>query len=216
MGNAGSAQPDLTQTNRVGHIMKQILSLLSILAAVPALAEDTRQLDAHEHGVGVLNIAIEGTTVAMEFHAPGADIVGFEYAAESEADRAAVDAAVATLAAPLDLFVLPAEAECSVKQAIAGLKSEEVHGEHADHDDHSEHDDHAEHEENADETGHTEFHSEYTLACADPDALSDITFAYFDIFENARELEVQIITSSGAQAFEVERDAPALDLRSLF
>ena len=39
--------------------MKQTLSLLSILAAVPALAEDTRQLDAHEHGVGVLNIAMK-------------------------------------------------------------------------------------------------------------------------------------------------------------
>ena len=66
------------------------------------------------------------------------------------------------------------------------------------------------------ESGHTEFHAEYTLACADPDALTKITFAYFETFENARELAVQIITSSGAQAFEVERDAPSLDLRSLF
>lgn len=207
--------------------MKQTLSLMVIFAAVPALAEDTRQLDAHEHGVGALNIAIEGETMAMEFHAPGADIVGFEYAAESEADRAAVDAAVATLAAPLELFQLPAAAACSVTQASAALESEEAHADeagHDDHDDHDEHEEHAEHDhgehddhaERDEHAGHTEFHAEYTLACANPDALSEITFAYFDTFENARELEVQIITASGAQAFEVERDAPMLDLRNLF
>lgn len=199
--------------------MKQTLSLIAILAAYPALAEETRQLDAHEHGVGALNIAVDGTILAMEFHAPGADIVGFEHAANSQEDRAAVDAAVATLAAPLDLFVLPAGAECSVTQASAELESEEDHEDHAadeDHEDHEEHAEHDEHEEHADETGHTEFYAEYTLNCANPEALTEIAFTYFDTFENARELEVQIITASGAQAFEVERDAPVLDLQSLF
>lgn len=201
--------------------MKRTLLLLLAVNAAPALADETRQLDAHEHGVGALNIAIDGTTVAIEFHAPGADIVGFEYAAESEADRAAVDAAVATLARPLDLFVLPAAAACSVTQASAELESEQAHDDHDDHDHaaHKDHDDHAEHsdhEEHAEEAGHSEFHAEYRLNCADPTALTDITFAYFDTFENARELEVQIIAGSGAQAFEVERDAPTLDLRSLF
>lgn len=199
--------------------MRQTLSLIAILAASPALAQDTRQLDAHEHGVGTLNIAIDGTTVSMEFHAPGADIVGFEYAAESETDRAKVDAAVARLATPLDLFKLPAAAECSVTQASAELESEEAHDDHEDHDgevDEIEHEEHDEHDEHADEAGHTEFHAEYTLTCANPKALNGITFAYFDTFANARELEVQIITSSGAQAFEVEREAPALNLQNLF
>jgi len=42
--------------------------------------------------------------------------------------------------------------------------------------------------------------------------LTEITFAYFAAFPNAQEVEVQIISASGAQAFEVERDAPRLDL----
>jgi len=197
--------------------MRQTLSLIAILAASPALAQETRQLDAHEHGVGALNIAIDGTTVAMEFHAPGADIVGFEYAAESEADRAKVDAAVAILATPLDLFKLPSAAECSVTQASAELESEEDHDDHEDHDgDADEHEEHDDHDEHADEAGHTEFHAEYTLTCANPESLTSITFGYFDAFANARELEVQIITSSGAQSFEVMREAPALNLQNLF
>ncbi len=211
--------------------MKHAFSLLALVAAMPALANDTRQLDAHEHGVGALNIAIDGTTVAMELHAPGADIVGFEYAAESDADLAAIDAAVATLSAPLDLFVLPDAAACTVTTAEAKLESEDDHDEehhddhakeghedHADDKDHGhdehEHDDHGDedHAEHAEDAGHTEFHAEYTLTCDNPDALSEITFAYFDTFPNAKEVEVQIITASGAQGYEVERDAPVLNL----
>lgn len=187
--------------------MKQSLALIAVVAANPVLADEPRQLDAHEHGVGALNIAIDGTTLSMELRAPGADIVGFEHAAESEIDRAAIDAAVATLATPLDLFLLPAAAECSVTQAGARLAGDTDHDHSASHEDHDAH---------AEDSGHSEFHADYTLACGDTSALTEITFAYFDRFKNARELEVQIVTGSGAQAFEVERDAPVLDLRSLF
>ena len=205
--------------------MHRSITSLFLLVASPALAQDARHADAHEHGVGELNMAIDGNTVAMELMAPGADIVGFEYEAESAEDRAAIDAAVATLARPLDLFILPAAAECSVVQASAGLEGEddhddhdhdhdhddEKHDEHADekHDDHD--DDHAEAEES-----HTEFHAEYMLTCGNPNALSNIQFAYFDAFENALELEVQIVTASGAKAFEVKRADPTLDLRGMF
>lgn len=198
--------------------MTKRLPLLFALLATPGFADETRQLDSHEHGVGELNIAVDGTTVAMEFHAPGADIVGFEYAAESAEDRAAVDAAVATLARPLELFVMPAAAECTVTQASAALESEAEHHAHEeDHaDSHGEDHAHGHDEDHADEARHTEFHAEYTLTCGNPDALSEITFAYFDTFGNARELEVQIVSATGAQAFEVERDDPTLDLRGMF
>ncbi len=189
--------------------------VLSALATSPALAEETRQLGAHEHGVGQLDIAFDGQQVAMEFHAPGADIVGFEYAPESAEDRAAVDEAVAMLARPMDLFVLPEAAGCSVAKATAGLESEEEgHEDEHGHDEH-EHDDH-EHDDHADEATHTEFHAEYLLACADTSAIANITFAYFETFPNALEVEVQVISDAGATSFEVERDAPTLDLRGLF
>ena len=204
--------------------MKRILPALLALAAAPTLADETRELDAHEHGVGELNIAFDGNTVAMELHAPGADIVGFEHAAEGDDDRAAIDAAVAILAKPLDLFVLPAAAECSVTKASAGLESAFDHDDHDDHDhdDHAEAEDHHDHEEehahddHHDDETHSEFHAEYELTCGNPGALSGIEFAYFSTFENALELDVQIVTASGAQAFEVERDAPSLDLRGMF
>lgn len=175
-------------------------------------------MGAHEHGVGVLDIAMDGTVLAIEFHAPGADIVSFEYAAETDADRARVEDALAALGQPLDLFALPAAAGCSVTQASAGL---DVAGAHEGEDAHGDEDhDHAEEEhsddDHAEEASHTEFHAEYRLDCTDPSALTELTFPYFDAFENAREVEVQIVTQAGAQAFEVMRDAPELDLAGMF
>lgn len=86
--------------------MKSHALLISLLAASQAGAETSRQLDAHEHGVGTLNIAVDGQAMAMEFQAPGADIVGFEHPAETEADLAKVERALAVLSSPLDLFFL--------------------------------------------------------------------------------------------------------------
>jgi len=63
-----------------------------VVAAGPAASAE-REHGAHEHGVGQLSLAVEGNTVEIEITAPGADIVGFEHAAETEADRAALTAA---------------------------------------------------------------------------------------------------------------------------
>lgn len=223
------------------------LVALTALTAAPALAEEPRHLDAHEHGVGQLNVAFDGQQIAMELHAPGADIVGFEYAAKSAEDLAAVQTAIATLSQPLELFKFSEAAGCSVVEAAAELESEsEHHDEHAHgdgHEDHSEdghedhehedhakddhdeddhkdhgHEDHAEgahdHEEEGheDHAGHTEFHAEYLLTCAEPAAITAIDFAYFTAFPNALEVEVQMISDAGATSFEVERAAPTLDL----
>jgi hypothetical protein len=198
------------------------------MAAGPVFAEDAKQLDAHEHGVGELNIAFDGNQIAMEFHAPGADIVGFEYGAESAQDKAAVEAALVVLSNPLELFEFPAAAGCTVVEASAQLESEDAHAE--DHDEHAHDEHHEEHKDehkddehahedhkdaHADEAGHTEFHAEYALTCTQPVEATEIKFAYFAAFPNALEVEVQVISDKGATAFEVERDAPTLDLSDI-
>ena len=190
------------------------LIALALVSTTPVFAEQTRQLDAHEHGVGQLDIAFDGKQILMELHAPGADIVGFEYAAESAEDRAKIDAAVAMLARPLDLFVITEAAGCILVQASAELERDEGQVDHED--EHDDHEDANHQEKNTDEPGHTEFHAEYLLACANPGAVTKITFTYFDAFPNALEVEVQLISNKGATSFEVERDAPTLDLRGMF
>jgi hypothetical protein len=173
-------------------MMKATAISLLLVAASPALAGGSRHLDAHEHGVSELDIAMEGTVLTMELRAPGADIVGFEHAASSAGDRAAIEAAVAQLAAPLELFVLPEQAACSVLSADAEIEGGQGGAER-----------------------HSAFHAEYRLECARPEAIDAIDFAFFAHFGFAREIEVQVVTGDGARAFEVTRDAPRLALKGL-
>jgi hypothetical protein len=209
------------------------LSTVSVFA-LPVAAEGTRHADAHVHGTGHLNIAVEGSQIAMELRAPGADIVGFEYAPESDADKKAVENAIALLSDPLALFVLPDAAGCKVVEAGAELHGEdhdEEHGhdDHAhddhDHDDHKDahkdehahnehsheeehdHNDHAHEEEHAE---HSEFHAEYLLDCAAVETIDKVEMAYFKTFENAKALEIQMVTPLGATQVELHHDDPYL------
>ena len=200
--------------------MKTLTSIIFFIIASPVFSEDARQLNAHEHGIGALNIAIEAPLVVMEFHAPGADIVGFEYAAKSDADLAAISAALKTLEAPLDLFVLPKAARCAVQAVQVELESDTDHGaneeDHQGHDDehdhkHEDHDDHDE-QKHAASSGHTEFHAEYSLICSNIEALTQIDFAYFEVFPNSKQVALQLISQSGARAFDIKSGAPRLDL----
>lgn len=195
--------------------MKTSLLILSVIVAAPALADEFRQLDSHEHGVGSLNIAIDGKSVFMEFFAPGADIVGFEHEAKSDADKEKVDAALKVLNTPLDLFVPSPDANCSVVSAKAELEGD-THKEHGnDEHDHSEHKGHEkrDHDDHNDQVeNHTEFQATYALTCENPTAMREINFSYFDSFPNAQEVEVQLVTASGAKAYEVEKDSPLLTI----
>ena len=101
---------------------------LAILIAGPAVAADAhRELGAHQHGHATLNIAFEGNTISMELEAPGMDIVGFEHAASSEAERAAEAKAKALLTDPTQLFRLPAAAGCSLGSGKVVVESGHDH-----------------------------------------------------------------------------------------
>ncbi|MEM0922952.1 MAG: DUF2796 domain-containing protein [Pseudomonadota bacterium] len=190
------------------HLSHALAAAICIGAVVPVNSSEKRALASHEHGVSQLNIAFLGNQVAMQFAAPGADIVGFEYVAESTEDRAKIATALDLLAKPLDLFVLPDAADCRVVEAKASLLDEQSAHQHHNHG----HQAPGLIEQAKTSSSHSEFRAEYSLSCTAPDAIDTIAFAFFDRFENARQVEVQTISDSGAYGFEVERDAPTLSL----
>jgi hypothetical protein len=189
--------------------------LATALFVAPAFADDEhRELGAHVHGHGNLDIAVEGTKVSMSLEAPGMDVVGFEHAANSGDQKSAVDKATATLSAPLALFNIPAAAGCKVTDAKVALEAEQEHGDDDDHDhdakakegadhDHDEHEGHA---------GHNQFHATYALECAKPPEITSIAFDYFKSFAGAQGLTVNVVTAKAQNKYEVTRDKPTLDL----
>ena len=155
------------------------------LATAPAFAagdghdhDESRELGAHVHGHGTLTIAVEGNEVEMELALPGASVVGFEHAAETDEQRAAVNDAITALGDPMSVFTIPAAAGCTVTEAEAEL--------HQDGD-------------------HNEFEAEYAMTCEDTGALTSIETTLFERFEPLEELEVEFATPAGQGATELER-----------
>jgi hypothetical protein len=200
------------------------------LAAVPlclalsfaASAQDhKRQLGAHEHGRGFLNIAIEGNRLSIELQAPGSDIARSETKPDTPERKAAVAAAIATLERALELFRLPAEAQCSVVSAkarmtIIGEDDHKGHGEKKGHghDKHAKSDKHGGHGHKAgeDHRGHSDYHGAYQLTCTAPSRLVSIELPYFTSFPRAEKLTIQIIGPKGQSQAEATKAQPIVKL----
>lgn len=177
-------------------IATAVFLVLGILSAPTVQASETRSAHAHEHGHGILNIAIEGDRVLMELEVPGADIVGFEHEPESESDKAAVKAAQEKLRDGAALFRFDGTA----------CRYEDAHLEDR-HEDHGTTGSHAEAE-------HSEFHVAYEITCDDTARISGIAFPFFAAFPNSEELDVTVIGETGQFHFEVERGAPNITLKN--
>lgn len=158
-----------------------------------AHAGDTkhREAKAHAHGHGKVNIAIEGRQLFVEMEVPGADIVGFEHQAKTNAEKATVAAAKKAMRSANDILELPVAAGCKLAKATVELHSEDGHGDHR------------------------EFHAAYTFECASMGKLGQIGFRYFSAFKGAQELDVSMISATGAKRFEATRQQPVVKLGKL-
>ena len=190
------------------------LGLGIIIAAAPATAAQK----AHEHGHAALNIAIEDDGIEMELISPGADIVGFEHAPDTDADRAAVQDAIAKF--QKGLFTLPEAAGCEL-EAVGIYSSllpdgkpihsgdhhhdedhKDDHG-HGDKDDDHKHDDHKDDHAGHDDEEHAEFRVHFHYECNDTAALTGLSTSYFAEFPNAQELDAAALTANGQVAAEL-------------
>jgi hypothetical protein len=180
--------------------------LLLALGGSAVAAE--REHGAHVHGIGQLNLVVEGSLVEIELISPGANIVGFEHAPESPEDRAAVGEAVAILEDGARLFSFPDAAGCRLEEAeiesglIEGHHAEHEGGEHAEQGD----EEHGEHEDKA----HAEFHAHYRFDCENADALTHLDLELFQRFPATRELEYQAVLPGGQSAGELTAESARL------
>ncbi len=179
---------------------------ISGLAIALAIAAPLAAQDVHVHGEGRLDIAIEGNRLYMALESPGADIVGFEYAARSADEKAAMEAALAQLNDPLTLMRFDPGADCSVERAAAEFETGEN-----DHETHEEHEE-QQHDDHQEDGSHGAFHAEYEIQCADISVLSRIEFNYFRHFGNAQSLDIVLIDGRGQRSAEIDRGNPVLSL----
>ncbi|MBH3386517.1 DUF2796 domain-containing protein [Pseudomonas juntendi] len=149
-------------------------------------------LGAHEHGVAKLNVVLDGNTLELELDSPAMNLVGFEHAASSDADKAKVAAVRQQLEQPLKLFGLASAAGC--KEDQQALESP-LFGDAAKADD-----DGDEHEKGH---MHSDINAHYQLTCASPEKLTQLDLApLYKAFPATQKINVQLIGPNGQKGVE--------------
>lgn len=148
------------------------------------------QHDAHVHGEARLMVAVDKNALAIELQSPAMNIVGFEHKPKNEAQKKAIQDAVAVLSQLADLFGLSAKAGCTVEEIeVDAPYAGEAHKGHKHHD----HDD---------ET-HSEFAAHYHFKCNNIAMLKEIDVNLIKQFSGIQIIEVQLIAPSGQRKFEL-------------
>lgn len=165
------------------------LALISIAVWSPFLAaheQGHREHGVHQHGVGELNVAVEGSAVHVELITPAANIVGFEHAPRDAEEEAALRTAIDTLRAGDALFALSPQAGCEWVETDV--------------------------QQHHDDELHSEFHLTYQFSCRNPSALKHIDVNLFSLFPATERLITQVISPSSQSALQLTPTAKRIEL----
>ena len=154
-------------------------------------------LDAHEHGAAQLNVVLDGKVLELQLESPAMNLVGFEHAAKTDADKTKVAAARSQLEQPQALFGLAA-GDCSVstQELQSPLFTEDGHNDH---------------HEYAKDSEHSDIHAHYSLDCQKPEELKQLNLGeLFKRFPATEKIQVQLIGPNGQQGLELTPAQPTL------
>ena len=182
--------------------MHLLLVLPLLLSPLTVAAEHEHEhahtsLGRHEHGVGELDVALEGGALELELRSPAANLLGFEHAPRSAEEHRQVARLREQLSQAQALFDLPAAADCrlTAQQLDSPLfaTTDHAHDEHGD--------------------AHSEIHARYRFDCHAPAALDALDAApLFRAFPATTRLQVQLIGPRGQQGGEMRAGASRLAL----
>ncbi|WP_394243686.1 zinc uptake protein ZrgA [Vibrio astriarenae] len=174
------------------------LSSCALFSVAAQANDEFRQHGAHVHGEVEFNVAQDANELLIEIVAPGADVVGFERAPETNAEKQALQQAIATLEQPEQLFSFPANANCALEyKSVSHTLGGDEHDGH-DHDEHKhhDHDEHKHHDHDHDHAhdGHGEFTIEYHFECGNIENLTQLETSWMEKFEQTHKISVNILT----------------------
>ncbi|MGF1456738.1 MAG: DUF2796 domain-containing protein [Alphaproteobacteria bacterium] len=212
----------------------------ALTAATPVAAQDdhARSAGSHVHGEADLAAALDGTTLVIELRSALWNLIGFEHAPQTDAQREAAESAEATLTAdPAMLFGLPAAARCTLEDADVSMGAADHrdgdHGKHASDEDHEhkdhEHEDHN-HEDHDSHDHGSETHDKadhgdstdadavdmlatYQFACARPLALDRMALTLFDHFERLEIVKASFLSAKVQAAATLKPNSPVFTVK---
>ena len=164
----------------------------ALFAAAPFLSAQAQQQHAHVHGQLKLDVAVDGPTVVIDMESPLDNIVGFERAPKTDAEKKTVEAAGAPLRAADKLFVVDPAANCKLgpvdlRSGALGLGNPDP----------------------AEPVGHADLDATFSFNCTNAAAAKFIDVNLFGAFKGLRQIDSQIATAQGQFKRQLKRPAGA-------
>lgn len=197
-------------------------ALAAFVAALPASpgasaqpASGFEQQAVHEHGRITLNIALEGSDLAVELESPAVHVLGFERAPRTADEKTRFEAAARWLGAGTGIVGVPNGAGCVLASAaVTPPEFGKPDGKDHDHGhDHGHDHDHS-HGHSGDAHGaHADYRARFRFTCRNPAALA---WAEPWLLRRLREVEVaqvNVISPTGQRQLTVREPAARIPLR---
>lgn len=174
------------------------LTLGTLLAAHPAVAGK-----AHQHGVAKLDVALEGQQLTLELDSPLDNLLGFERAPRTAAERQRADAMATRLRQPQTLFQPDAAAGCTpgpvaLNAPVLGLSDAAGAPAAA--------------PGAAAASDHADLAARFVFTCTRPEALRQVEVGLFKGFSGFKRIETQVVTPRGQARRTLTPAAPRLAL----
>jgi hypothetical protein len=173
------------------HRRAVILCALALHAAGPAIAAK-----AHQHGLARLDIAVDASRVSIVLDTPLDNLLGFERAPRTDAERQQADAAVALLRDGGRLFRIDPAAGCTlakVELASAPLKLGEAAAAPA-------------------PEGHADLEGRFDFDCTQGGRAAFVEVGLFEAFKRLQRLDLQLVTPRGQMKAALQRPASRVAL----
>ncbi|XZG71241.1 ZrgA family zinc uptake protein [Chitinibacteraceae bacterium HSL-7] len=152
--------------------------LLLSTALVPAFSQ-AHDHGAHVHGAAEIEVVIDGNTIAVALESPADNLLGFEHAPKTDAQKKKLAAVTAQLQQPNSVLTVPAGCTAATPSVdMPAFKG----GDHAD------------------------IRAEYQLSCTSrPESL---TLALWKNFPRIERVKAAIAASDGQRALKLKRGQP--------
>lgn len=154
------------------------LLFLAILPSVAAASSGHPAHEPHVHGIAALNIILEKNEVHLALESPAQNLIGFEHAPVTDAQKTAYQIAQQKLTEATGLFTFPG-ANCQLGSCDVEMPEKPIHAGHDDHEHHGE---------------HADVHANYRFNCSRIHELNEIVIHLFTIFPGIQKIKVQWIS----------------------
>jgi hypothetical protein len=174
--------------------MKSSTAVLAALMAVGSAAASAAP-HAHVHGVAKLDIAVDGDKLSVQLDSPLDNLIGFERAPRTDAERKLADGAVATLKAAATMFKIDPAAQCVVSRVELSSARLDLGTPNP--------------EEEAE--GHADIDGNFEFECRDAGKATYVDVGLFQ-FARLQGLEVQVASPEGQFRRDLKRPATRISL----